>query len=681
MIILSAWFREGKFIANSEEGLNIYNPSKTAQFYNSVWYEAGTGVSNPLGIVRAPLFFMLGTLVNLGVPIYLTQAFLIGSAMLVGLLGMYFLVKKGLKLDESVAVISALYYLLNLYSMTQIWRRFLYHGMFVWALLPMFILLWIRWVESGSSKVLLILLVVLLVFSNAFGHPASMFVVWGSSVVISLVLLIQTLPFSRKSLGIIFRSLAGLVLWMVTNVWWIYPMLVSQKNYLGSNFATSGESLLSLHSVSKYFPVQEILLLRQAFWMGESFDWYLFYNHPMVYLISVLILVVTVIGIFQWGRVLKVKSFWSWRSAEARSWILITILFIIGLFISKGTNFPLGYTFFDTIFKIFPLSAALRNSYEKFGIVYILAYSIFFSVGLNSLLKSRSIKMKILGSLLLFLSLGLLVNPMWTGSIYNLRDKVEIPFLYQQANIHLNNLVEGRLFHLPFQDSESISYTWGYSGPEYSEYLLDRESISKPLNNKEFDEMYFSLPKYFEYENFPGLLGLLGVSEVVIHRDIATAKYGYAIDLENVKKWKLEKNIHMGDLMIYTLDPKLVRAKIYLPESLIRAKDLDEGFRRVMVDNRQSIIFDKNIDLSELIKPEAIWFEKVSSSKYRGVVRGARGRFVLVLNNTFHPSWILDVGGQVKPIHFLINGFANGWLVTGEGDLNFEITYQIWPWD
>ncbi len=53
----------------------------------------------------------------------------------------------------------------------------------------------------------------------------------------------------------------------------------------------------------------------------------------------------------------------------------------------------------------------------------------------------------------------------------------------------------------------------------------------------------------------------------------------------------------------------------------------------------------------------------------------AGGPFVLVLSESFDDRWVAMTNGQVITNHFVVNGYANGWLLEHGGTYNITISY------
>lgn len=671
LIIIFSWFKEGKIISNnSEENLNILSPSRSALNLSTFWWSVGTGTKNPFFIPREGAFLMLSLMEKVGIPSFMIQAIFLGLIMFGGMILIYIFVKYGLGLNSFIAVISSLFYLLNIYSLTQVWKRFLYHGMIAWAYLPFFLLLWFKWISGNRVKWLFLFLISSLFFTYAFSHPAYLLTFW---IPAGILVLIRAWDF-RKDFKSILKltgfTLLGLVLWCVVNIWWLYPTFLLARSWTDENLPQTDINLNILTAVSRSFPLNEILFLRQSWYLGHENDWYDFYHNPLVYLISICILGVAVLGF------VKLKN------NKYRKYL--TGLALVGLFISKGSNFPLGFSFFQFLFSTFPFTASLRNSYEKFGLVWVLSYSILFAYGLYYLYTKLGGKFKFFFlSLLLFLSCGVLVYPIWNGDIFPSKHKVVVPFYYKEANNFLNSQNTERVFHIPFTtEVEKITYDWGYVGEDPSENIFDSEPLTSP-NAPLYNKIYKLLPGFLDKEYFTNILGLLGAQYIIFHRDNIYPKIDLIKTQNQIESWRGVKKEEIFDkLSIYNIDSQLVKPRIYAAVKIIKINSLEDALNEVSSKNwNVDSVFtseDININLKDLIPQIA--YNKISTVHYRVKIKDSTNQYILVLNNTFDNLWQAKVGRDVLEKHFIVNGFANGWLVSKIGDYEINIILKVWPW-
>lgn len=677
-IIIFSWFYEGKIVSNgSEEDLNIYHLQKNAEYYSSFWYPVGTGFKTPFHIVRYPTFFTLGLLEQTGMPPYLTQAVLLWILMVTGISTMYLLLRKAFNMTWQVSLLGSLFYLLNIFSMTQVWKRFLYQGIFAWAYLPLFLLLWIKWIESKKKLWLFIFAFTSIFFAYTFSQPANLMTIWIPAGIFVLIKLWQS-RFKRKEAAItILTSIVGFVLWSLVNIWWLYPMLALGSTWTETTGQTWESDLSSLHAVSKSFPIWEVLLLRQSWYLSPENDLGSFYQNPLIILISVLILFFVILAI------VKLKNY------PYRGFVLS--LAFVGFFISKGTSFPFGYTFFYLLFSNFPLTTALRNSYEKFGLVWLVSYTILFAFGFSKFLSFLKPKRGYLfGGIILFLILGVLVAPLWTGGLFPQKHRLNVPQYYSEANSYLSNQphLPNRVFHIPFLlDLERVIYTWGYIGQDPSQNLFEFESATTP-KIPYFHRSIEILPEFLSNKNFPEILGLFSVSNVILHKDSIYPKINIEESIKIIESWEgIGNKKEFGQLVIYSLDKPLVRPRIYVATYVIPVTSIEDELTEVISSNigTATPVFIEgetpeimNIQIKNVPK---ITFKKISNDLYFVDVKGSTEPFILVLNNTFDNLWQTEIDNQLINKHFMVNGFANAWLIEKTGDYQVDIRLKVWPWD
>ena len=624
IFISGVWFRDNKLLASGEEGIPFSDPAKMVSLYSNPWYNTGTGYPIPIVVPRVT-FYGLASLVNLVFPNWATQKLIFGLLIFVGTFSTYLLVNLMVKKDF-VSTFAALFYMFNLYTMSQVWNRFLYVGMTAWAYLPLFLLLWIKYLEEKKWFWLSSLALSTVVFSNAFGHPAFLFTLWTPVVLYFFTRLVKNRFRPRRD---VLNFLKGAILIFIVNAWWLYPYIKLGNSTFSdiSNWKANFDSLLG---VSKYFPTKAILILNQTFLFGKNFWWFGFYTNPWTTGLSILILAIVITG---W-----VKSY------KHKAWVFLTSLAVVGWFISKGSNPPFGKAFFGWLFSTIPSSAVLRNPYEKFGIVWLLPYSVFFALGLPK------IKNKLLRIFILFLACGVLVWPIWTGRIMK-NKRVSIPDYYQEANSWLNQeAYDARLFHVPATVGDGMTYSWNYNGVEPSEFLFDKASVSKILRTKYFDAKYQSLLVSFnENTDFQRIFREMNIGYIILHKDIdASVPWGDYKKPEVVLK--SARNIMLaarfGDLDIYKFDGL--------------------GQNSLFETSEGSLV---------------IRYTKINPRHYKVFIKGATKPFSLNFKTTFNDSWKASINNLELKEHTLVYDYANGWRIDKEGDYTIDIVFKVWPWE
>ena len=121
LIIMTVWFSEGLLFATAEEGMPFYSLTRSTSMFQSVWLRWGTGFVYSVGL---PLAFSakLLSLMNLFLNNVQIQAIAFFLLIFSGIYGTYLLTQRVTR-NDLMSLFAGLFYFLNLYSMSQVWRR------------------------------------------------------------------------------------------------------------------------------------------------------------------------------------------------------------------------------------------------------------------------------------------------------------------------------------------------------------------------------------------------------------------------------------------------------------------------------------------------------------------------------------------------------------------------------
>ncbi len=656
-IISISWFKSGDIITNSEEALSIYHPFKMYETNSTSWYQNEMGFLNPYGINRAYVFLLLSFLSQLGIPAFILQALLIGIAMFFALIFCYLLFNFLSHENFLISSFGSFLYVFNLYTQSQIYRRMLYNYMYALAYYPLFLFLLIKLLNSGSWKTLGVFLLSSVIFSFSFNQPATLMLFLISGVIVTITRLWQLRKDLKRLLNTLLFAFLTLGLFALVNIWWLYPITKGSGDYvstLPANLTIGDANLDSLKAVSKSFPIQEILLLRQSWWYGPDQHWFSFYSSPLIYLLSIGVLALAILGL--------VKSY------KNRFWPTLLILLGIGLFLSKGANPPFGTAFFSFLFKHFFYSAALRNPYEKVGMIFVLPFAYFFGVGVYFLvnkLKGDFLRKSL--AILFGLMIIILVWPVWSGNVFRKDEQVAVPSYYSDANTFLNTQPETRIFHIPVTKYYNEKYDWGYYGQDPSENLFDHPSLSNPYLLG-LGSLFSSSVKPTD-KNFASFLGFLGVGNIIDHHDSSNKSENNLVQSSDLNTWdKVNKVYETGKLTIYQIDPALIRSRFYA----IQLEDKSDATEYV------SKTFPSLDILNE--KFTNLAFDKLGPTHFLVHVTNAKSPFILIFNDTFDKSWISRINLENQQ-HSRAYGIVNGWIIEKSGNFDVTVKLKVWPWD
>lgn len=70
-----------------------------------------------------------------------------------------------------------------------------------------------------------------------------------------------------------------------------------------------------------------------------------------------------------------------------------------------------------------------------------------------------------------------------------------------------------------------------------------------------------------------------------------------------------------------------------------------------------------------------ISYKKINATKYTVSVKNAKEPYILSFLQTSSPNWILTINGLEQKDKFMLNGFANGWLIDEKG--NYEMVLEF----
>ena len=402
-----------------------------------------------------------------------------------------------------------------------------------------------------------------------------------------------------------------------------------------------------------------------------------FFNQRKIRLVSWVILGIAVIGIATNKPSLGKAYFLS--------------LFVIGWFISKGTNPPLGEQFYSLIFSKLSLMQVYRNSYEKFGVVWLLAYSVFFGLGLSKLPRLGAIA-------ILVITCGYLLTPFWSSETMNNLAGISVPDSYVEADsfIKSRGRPDVRIFQLPFLRGQLTYYKWNYVGEGPAEFLFDNASISKTLTNKTIDEMYLKLgdPNFFRHNsNFTNILAVMNTGYIVLSDDVIITPYYQETSSEtreHIKRWKgVNFAAKFSDLEVYEINANKIPGRLYVSTNLIPADNLDAAFRQMTTssfDPQREVVLIKsqnenvNLRYTTYALPN-YKIETFGPNKFRMQVVESNKTYILVLANNFDQAWEARVNNQLLSNRIIVNGYANGWIVDKQGSYVIDVVYRVWPWD
>lgn len=677
-IIVSVWFRKGIMLAGAEEGLPYYHVERTFGLYTSSLYDTGLGNNPAFNIPRIPHYAGAYILSLSGLPSVLVQALIFFLLISTATLSIYRISKLYFQKESEIFhIVASIFYLCNLYTLSQIWTRFIISLFFLWAFLPLFLYLWSQYVRTYKVRYLIFVIVFSTLFSHMYVLVSPIITIWFLAAVVA----VYHLYISKDRVRLVLFSCLGFTIWVIASLWFLLPYYVFSIS--GSGLSTDQQlNLQSLSDVSVYFKNQDIIRLYQTYMFGVNSVYHDWYSRPTITLLSWIVPIVSILGVIKLNR--------------RKEGILFLSILFLGWFVVKGANPPLGIDFYSKIFSLSGIFQSLRNPYEKFGSFFLIGYSFAFAGGFAYLLNAIKYS-RVLLSFIFVAVCGYLVLPLWSGRLYRSEMYVNVPTYYESANnlIELRSNPQSRIFHLPFLRSASIIYDWNYRGEDPSEFLFDKASVSRTFSNSKLDDFYIELgnPKLFrESSNFANILAVMNVEWIILHNDILlTPSYQENVNdtRAHIEHWNnVSKIDKLGKLEIYRVDEKRLPSRIYIVDSIKIVEDLGDAlFTMASLDfdpKRDSVLaLSQNSQQSILpdsMKIPEYTVNSISNTHYKVHVKKNNDPFILVLANNFSNTWEARIDDEKIPEHFEINGFSNGWVVNKKGDFTIDVVYKIWLW-
>jgi hypothetical protein len=483
-------------IAGGESGLPFYNPQFLLQESSYIWSNELLGGAFPTSLAGLPFYFVLAQLSLSGIPGIVLEAgtfWLILATSSVSVYKLTFLATR----EQAAATVAGLFYILNPFALTEIWNRLILTQMFAYALMPLALFLYLKGIETRQTRYVAYFGGSTILYSFAFSSLAVGLGFWALIFLAGFALCIVYYP-NRKVISTVLKvTVLDAILFFLFNAWW----LAAVSTILLTPTAQSGQSPLgpdlgTLFYFASKSTLTNVMRLMPSNWSDFATAWGQELNSPVVLLISFMIPLISYSSLL-------------YRPYQKRV-LFYSILGLGGLILANGAAPPIGGPFLF-LYERLPFAVLFRNPFEKLGLLYMLAISPLFGIGitcayryLRSLIRSdwlfrplAKYSSKIVSAGvpigLTILVLGIVVWPMWTGAVFegtsapNPGNYVQVPSYYADARQWLESQGNDfRVLVLPLR-GEATTYIWsqsganlGFSGVNIDNLLFGVPSVSLP---------------------------------------------------------------------------------------------------------------------------------------------------------------------------------------------------------
>jgi len=392
-----------------------------------------------------------------------------------------------------------------------------------------------------------------------------------------------------------------------------------------------------------------------------------------------------------------------------KEFLFISLFFIITFFLVTANITHAGFEFYRRLFYI-PGFAMFRNFYTQWMYIFIFFYSLLFGFAIHSIfLRLKPYYAKIF-IILVFILLIITGMPLFSGEPINkstirgsnnIRGIIVMDPLYEQTLQFVRTLPDnGKIMVLPltdfFRQVISGKDEGAYEGPStllhltskysfvgyqhfgYKNHMPYAEDIMRYSREKDYDRLLriFTVlniryifhntdPKAYE-ENFS-----LGSSYAYMQTSMPKTQDAYKNFVQQFPIKTIYKN---GQYVIHEIDKSEYNSTIFIPQGIYKSSKLSfdkEKNHSVFIDeNTCSKLELKNLCTSYKKPNVDIKFSMINPTLYSVNIHQNEPveSMLLVMQHTFHKGWklVLDEKYVAENSHVLVNGYANGWLVSGK---------------
>lgn len=168
---------------------------------------------------------------------------------------------------------------------------------------------------------------------------------------------------------------------------------------------------------------------------------------------------------------------------------------------------------------------------------------------------------------------------------------------------------------------------------------------------------------------------------------------GYNYDIKSYTAYYTPTRTSDNAKLIFSVFPWNNCQDIYRTNRIERCES--EEFRRpydrsteVVISNVSLVKVMTEIPFLKLERKEfegsklpELSFNKLNNSEYKINIKDAKEKYALILSELFDPGWTLTDrnGANLTKNHFLVNGYANGWIIDKTGD--YQLIAKFTPQD
>ena len=599
-LVLLTYFRDGLMIFGSDAGLWSMNADFQLYTHSYTWTFHELGDYSPYHPLHIPYLAVLYLFDIVGLPAFLSEAFLMCLIYISIGLSMYFLaITLSRGRGRLMGVAAALFYMFNTYMLLRfgtILHPVWFYGI---ALLPFMLALLVRglnnsekWLRNGTIFGLGSLL-----FVSGYHQVAYIYMLFITLLLYFVFHLLFISENGQRVNAVKFVTVAATISILV-NLWWLIPMASLGQEGMGWYYESQ-----PFQATVSYFSQHSSFL--RLFQMQGDFAWGRieatgqdFYQVDQDYLGNPFLIITSflpvVLFVMAWLLQPKVKNIIKKGSVV---FLFFALFYLLSLFLAKGTHEPLGgLNWF--LFEKIPGFVVFRSVFIKFGSMMTLGLAILFGFSLDILyhylkdkrirfwkgwhIPTRIITIVVIAVLLLgynypfFSGMAILTPP--ENQFYITNAPHKLPQSYLDAADWINDQPgHFRILSLPMMGGFEF-YNWEgqdyvYLGADPLLDLMEKPIIHAgsftggPLNEKVYASFHDPLTP-----DLAGYLGLQNVKYLMVHNDANSEISGYESAEYVRERLLVQPNIHLertfGQLEFYRVDDEYFIPVVYATNEL-----------------------------------------------------------------------------------------------------------------
>ncbi len=683
------WFDNSQILLGGE----AYTTVNYEQFFlrNLSFWNHSYGLGLPNISIIPQFYHLLTYLLTLIFSIALSQKMILGLILSMSFLSCFYFLKHFFSPTVRIPIIlGALFYVFNPFFASMFGWIPTYGFLFIFT--PLVLLKCIKIIEGKGDHITYALLYI---FGFCYAGVAMNLALYSFVYILVLLFGLRTFFKMDKKPLVAKRIMLSILVLLTSSSYWLLPFTKTFKEIFG------GASIYAFNfsDISLYrFPIFNSFTLNEYYWFtrrtigGDYFYPYSrWYEYPAQLIVALIVLCV----LFAFLQSNKKK--------QQKYSLFFFLIFLGGVFLSKGTAAPLGelYKFSLKFIKYFGIYRASDIKFPFF-VVFALAYLIPYSLSvLANMKRFARIKNQIFVGF--FLGIIFLGVPFILGSVIPSRQatinslKVQIPEYWIQAMLNMPKMDDGRILVFPKNYSPLDNYIWGYKGVYLPYSFVDTPIVGysigygSSIEESRFNavNIIFSLYEKGDFISMQKALSLFNIRTILLRNDFDLAQNALDVDQKvdshyskDVLQKKLDnffpRHSSYNQLVFYSVPDAFFLGQIYIPREVqyLNGKRLEvlqeaisnktyEVGTALFIDAKRQFPMYSNTNITGLVR-----YNKKSPAEYVVEVTSSEKVIPLVFGESYSEGWKINVEGVSRNVvstlnssHEIVNGYANSWII------------------